>query len=241
MWFIHINKLYDVIFYLNSNEITENIGFIIDWIFHLCHRFLATESIKNFASSFESIDNVQSCNSFSFCMFGVGNSITNYIFEKYAKNTSSFFFMVQFHAHRLTDLPTGKILNLAWTKTFINESRNSLDSTSSSQSTNGRFGNTMDTIPQRFSVSLRSPFTQTLTTFSSSWHLFFRMITKSNSGSNFRISPKAGETKLTNQNIVFYMTACWTYSEIMIKGVPVILFALINKIIIKLFSYILSP
>ena len=116
-------------FYLNSNEITENIGFIkrgasswwspslyrlmrnsdemttgnkhstlIDWIFHLCHRiwiFLATESIKNFSSSFQSIDNIQSSNSFALCMLGIGNSITNYIFEKNTKNTTSFFQMVQ--------------------------------------------------------------------------------------------------------------------------------------------------
>ena len=117
-------------FYLNSNEITENIGFVkwdassrwsfgpnsacgsiesptiltthpilIDWIFHLCHRiwiFLATESIKNFSSSFQSIDNIQSSNSFALCMLGIGNSITNYIFEKNTKNTTSFFQMVQF-------------------------------------------------------------------------------------------------------------------------------------------------
>ena len=86
-------------FYLNSNEITENIGFIIDWIFHLCLVVwicLATESIKNFACSFESIDNVQSSDSFAFCMFGVGDSITNDIFEEYTKNTASFFHMVQF-------------------------------------------------------------------------------------------------------------------------------------------------
>ena len=90
------------IFYLNSNEITENIGFDwLNWSFVPSYgllstrKFLATESIQNLACSFQRIDNIKRSNSFTLCMFGISHSITNDVLQKNTKNTASFFGLVQ--------------------------------------------------------------------------------------------------------------------------------------------------
>ena len=59
-------------------------------------------------------------------MFGIGDSITDDIFQENLEDTSGF---------------------------FINQTRNTLDTTSTSQTTNGRFGDTLDIITQDFSVT----------------------------------------------------------------------------------------
>merc|ERR1719433_1479035 len=88
--------------------------------------FLTSKSVESTSLSLQSIDNIHSSDSLPLSMFSIGDSITDDIFQEYLEDTSSF---------------------------FINQTRNTLDTTTTSQTTNGRFGNTLDVITQDFSVT----------------------------------------------------------------------------------------
>merc|ERR1712141_952806 len=89
-------------------------------------RFLNLQIRREYTLSLQSIDNIHGSDSLPLCMFGIGDSITDDIFQENLKDTSGF---------------------------FINQTRNTLDTTSTRQTTNGRFGDTLDIITQDFSVT----------------------------------------------------------------------------------------
>ena len=78
-------------------------------------------------------------------MLRTGDGVSDNVLEEDLENTSSF---------------------------LVNETGDSLDSSSSRESSNGGLGDSLDVVTQDLSVSLRSSFAQTLSTFSSSGHLF---------------------------------------------------------------------
>ena len=89
----------------------------------LVHRYLAnatysdltTESVEGAALTFESIDHVHGGHGLSLGVLGVGNSIPDDILEEYLQNTTGF---------------------------FIDEARDTLDTTTASQTADGGLGDT---------------------------------------------------------------------------------------------------
>ncbi len=109
----------------------------------LVRKRLTSESVESLALSFQSIDNIHGGDSLPLGVLGVGDSITNDIFKENLENTSGF---------------------------FVDETRNSLDTSSSCQSTDGGLGDTLDIITKHFTMTFGSPLSQTFASLSSSRH-----------------------------------------------------------------------
>lgn len=104
---------------------------------------LTTKAVQCATLSFQCVHDVHSRNGFAFRMLGVGDGVSNNIFEKDFEYTSGF---------------------------FVDETRNSLDTTTSCQTTDGRFGDTLDVITENFSVTLCAALSKPLASFTSTGH-----------------------------------------------------------------------
>jgi hypothetical protein len=92
-------------------------------------RHLTSETVQGASLSLQSIDDIHSSDSLSLSVLGVCNGISDDVLEEDLKNTTGL---------------------------FIDQTRQSLDTTTTSQSSDGWLGNTLDVISQNFSVSLGS-------------------------------------------------------------------------------------
>ena len=88
---------------------------------------LATETVESLALTLQSVDNVHSCHGLTTGVFGVCDGITNHVFKENLQYTTSF---------------------------FVDQTRDTLDTTTTGQTTNGGFGNTLDVITKDLSVTL---------------------------------------------------------------------------------------
>ncbi len=104
---------------------------------------LSTESVEGSALSLESVDDIHGGDGLSLGVFGVGDGISDDIFQENFEDTSGF---------------------------FIDQSRDSLDTTSSCKTSDSWLGDTLDVITKYFSVTLGASFSQTFSTFASSSH-----------------------------------------------------------------------
>jgi len=111
-----------------------------------CAVYLTTESVKSSALSLQSVDDIHGGDGLSLGMLGVGDSITNHILQEYLKNTTGL---------------------------FIDEPRDSLDSTSASQTADSGLGDTLDVITQNLPVPLRASFSKSFSSFASAWHFVY--------------------------------------------------------------------
>merc|ERR1712038_479848 len=106
-------------------------------------QLLSTESIKSTSLSFQRIHDIHCCNRLPLGMFGVGNCVTDDIFQEDFQNSSGF---------------------------FVNKSRDSFHSSSSCQSADSWFGDTLDVISQHLTMTFCSSFSQSFSSFASSRH-----------------------------------------------------------------------
>jgi hypothetical protein len=104
---------------------------------------LTAESIEGLALSFQSIDDIHGGDGLPLGMLGVGDSIPDNIFEENFENTSGF---------------------------FVDESRDTLNTTSSSKTTDSGFRDTLDIVTKNLTMSLGTSFSQTFTSLSTSRH-----------------------------------------------------------------------
>ena len=104
---------------------------------------LSTEAIQGLSLSLEGIDYIHGCNSLSACVFGVGDRVTNDILQEDLQDTAGF---------------------------FVDQTRDTLDSTTASQTTNGGLSNSLDIITKDLSMTLGASLSETFSTFSSSGH-----------------------------------------------------------------------
>ena len=89
--------------------------------------YLTTETVKGFSLAFQCVYNVHGGNSLSACVFSVGNCITDNGFKEYLQYATGL---------------------------FVDKTRDTLDATSSCQSSDGRLGDALDVISQDLSVTL---------------------------------------------------------------------------------------
>jgi hypothetical protein len=76
----------------------------------------------------ESIDNIQRSDSLSLGMFSVGDSITDHVFQEDFEDTTGF---------------------------FVDETRDTLDTTTTSETTNSRLGNTLNVVTKNLTMTLQ--------------------------------------------------------------------------------------
>jgi hypothetical protein len=91
----------------------------------------------------ESIDNVHGSDGLPLGMFGVGDGVADDILKEDLENTSSL---------------------------FIDEARDTFDTTSASQTANSGFGNTLDVITQNFAMALGASLSKSFASFATSGH-----------------------------------------------------------------------
>lgn len=104
---------------------------------------LASESVEGSSLSFQRIHDIHGGDGLSLGMLGVGHGISDDVLQEHLEDTAGF---------------------------LIDETRNSLHASSSSQTTNGGLGDTLDVISQHLAMALGSSLPQPLSSFASSRH-----------------------------------------------------------------------
>ena len=104
---------------------------------------LSTETVEGTSLSLEGVDDVEGGDSLSLGVLGVGDGITDDVLEEDLEDTSGL---------------------------FVDQTGDSLDTSTSSQTSNGWLGDALDVIPKDLTVTLGAAFAESFTSFSSSRH-----------------------------------------------------------------------
>ena len=104
---------------------------------------LTTETVQSLALALERVDDVHGGDRLSAGVLGVCDGVTYNVLKEYLKDTTSL---------------------------LVDESRDSLDTSSTSETTNGGLGNSLDIVSQDFSVTLGASLSESFSSFSSSRH-----------------------------------------------------------------------
>jgi len=104
---------------------------------------LTTEAVEGSALSLESVDDVKGGDSLSLCVFGICDCITDDRFEEGLEDTTGL---------------------------FVDHGRDTLDTTTTGETTDSWLGDTLDVVTQNLSVSLRATLSKTLAAFAASSH-----------------------------------------------------------------------
>ena len=108
---------------------------------------LTAKAIEGASLPLESIDHIHSGDSLPLGVLGVGDSIPDHVLQEDLEDTSGL---------------------------FVDESADSLDSTSASQSTDGGLRDTLDVVTKDFPVTLSASLSKTFASFTTSRHLDLR-------------------------------------------------------------------
>ena len=115
--------------------------------FVLCiarHWCLTAEAVEGAALAFEGIHHIHGGDGLPLSVLGVGDSITDDILEEYLEDTASL---------------------------FIDETGDTLDTSTASQTTDGWLGNALDIITQDLAVTLGASLSEPLASFATSCHV----------------------------------------------------------------------
>ena len=106
-------------------------------------RCLTAESVQSAALSLQSVDNIHSGDCLPLGMLGVGDGITDDILKEHFENTTGL---------------------------LIDETRDTLDTTSASKTADSGLGDTLDVITQDFAMTLSATLSESFSSFSTSRH-----------------------------------------------------------------------
>eukprot|EP00040_Diaphanoeca_grandis_P019882 m.105336 g.105336 ORF g.105336 m.105336 type:complete len:122 (+) comp27638_c0_seq3:1133-1498(+) len=104
---------------------------------------LTSETVESTALTLERVDNVEGGDGLSLGVLGVGDGITDDVLEEDLEDTTGL---------------------------FVDKTGDTLDTTTSSETTDCWLGDTLDVITKNFSVTLGASFTESFSSFSSSSH-----------------------------------------------------------------------
>ena len=105
---------------------------------------LTSETVQGAALTFQCVDDVHGGDGLALGVLGVGDSITDDVLEEDLEYTASL---------------------------LVDETRDSLDSTTASQTTDCRLGDTLDVITQNFAMTLSATLSKTLSSFAATRHV----------------------------------------------------------------------
>ena len=109
---------------------------------------LTSESVEGTSLPLEGIDNIHGSDSLPLGMFSVGDSISDDILKENLQNSTSL---------------------------LIDQTRDTLDSSTTSQPSDGGLGNTLDVVSQHLPVTLGASLSKSLSSFASSSHVALSM------------------------------------------------------------------
>lgn len=112
---------------------------------------LTSETVQGTTLPLQSIHNVHGSHGLALGVLSVGHCITNNVLEEDLEDTTSF---------------------------LVDESRNTLHTTTAGQPTNGRLGDALDIVTQHLTVAFRTSLPQTLSTLATTRHDSCSQITK---------------------------------------------------------------
>jgi hypothetical protein len=104
---------------------------------------LTSESVQSTALALQSVDDVHGCDGLPLGVLGVGDGITDDVLKEYLEDTSGF---------------------------FVDQTRDTFDTTSASKTTDSGFGDTLDVITKYFTVTLGASLSESLSSLSSARH-----------------------------------------------------------------------
>ena len=104
---------------------------------------LSAEAVQSAALAFQSIDDVHSRDGLSLGVLGVGNSVTDDVLEEHLEYSTSL---------------------------LVDESRDTLHTTTASQTADSGLGDTLDVITKHFAMTLGAALSQTFASFTATRH-----------------------------------------------------------------------
>ena len=105
--------------------------------------FLTAESVQGTSLAFQSVDDVHGGDGLSLGVLGVGDGITDDVLKENLKDTTGL---------------------------FVDEARDTLDTTTTSQTTDSGLGDTLDVITQHLAMTLGASLSQSFSSFATSRH-----------------------------------------------------------------------
>ena len=114
-------------------------------------RCLTAKTVQSASLAFERVHHVHGGDSLPLGVFGVRHSITDHILKKNFENTTSL---------------------------FVDQTRDSLNTTTASETTDGRFGDALDVVTKDLTMTLGASFSKTLSSFTATRHVEYRVSTK---------------------------------------------------------------
>ena len=102
---------------------------------------LAAESVDGSSLPFQGVDDVQGSDGLSFGVFGVGNRVSDDVFKEDLEDAAGF---------------------------FVNQTRDTFDTATSGETSDGGFGDTLDVITKDFSVPFGTSLSETFSSFAAS-------------------------------------------------------------------------
>jgi hypothetical protein len=109
---------------------------------------LTAESVQRASLAFQRVDDVHRRDGLSLGVLGVGDSVSDDVLEEDLEDAA---------------------------RLLVDQSRDTLHSASTSQTTNGRLRDALDVIAKNLAMTLRSSFAQSLTALSTTRHLYFTL------------------------------------------------------------------
>lgn len=105
---------------------------------------LTAETVQSAALALQSVDNVHGRHGLSLGVFRVGDRVTNDVLEEHLQDAAGL---------------------------FVDQSRDTLDTATTSQTTNGRLRDALDVVAKDLSVTLGASFAESLASFASARHV----------------------------------------------------------------------
>ena len=102
---------------------------------------LSAEAVECLSLAFQGVDNVEGSDGLSLGVFGVGDGVSNDIFKEDLEYATGF---------------------------FVNQTRDTFDTTTSGKTSNGWFGDTLDVITKYLSVPFGTSLSETFSSFAAS-------------------------------------------------------------------------
>ena len=106
-------------------------------------KHLTSESVESTSLSLKSVDDVHSGNGLSASVFGVGDGVSDDVLEEHLEDTTGL---------------------------LVDESRDTLHTSSTSETADGGLGDSLDIVAKHFSVTLGTSLSESFSSFSSSRH-----------------------------------------------------------------------
>ena len=105
---------------------------------------LTAESVQSTSLAFQGIDDIHGCDCLPLGMLGVGDGIPDDILEENFEDTTGL---------------------------FVDQTRDTLDTTTTGKTTDGWLGDTLDVITQDFPVPLGTPLSESFSSFATTRHV----------------------------------------------------------------------